>query len=286
VIVRSAMDFNSAIYLKAMASGDLPADVVTVDHCDLLVEYAGDTPEGTPPDVDVILADSGSRYAKIIVTDCEVTNEVPNAISNGIETRCTSAHVTIHDNDIRCQGIGIILPSHVGAVDIRRNTIWSAYRGISTGTESQERSNIIDNHITIVDQGLKVYPLFLKDYIARGLSSCISIGHVSAGVTAGFFLKEVIGRGTNFLVEGNILTGNPKYGIAMIDSPEPENYGPPTPNDSHDNIITRNDFTGLNAEWDIALGASTFDNQIFNNVGAESIFREAGNEDRNSIKND
>jgi serine/threonine protein kinase len=284
VIIRSALDFKSVVSLEAMSSGDMPADVITIDDCALLAEYAGDTSEGTPPDVDVILASSGSRYKEIRITDSEITNDVPNSISNGIETRSTIAYVTIADNRIRTQGIGICMPNHVGAVDLRGNTIWSAYKGIMIGSESQQRSYIIGNHITIDDQGLEVYPLFLKNYIAGSPSMCIDIGGTSAGVTAGFFLKEVIGRGTNFLVENNVLKGNPKYGIALIDSPDPENYGPPTPNDSHDNIFTLNDFTGLRAKRDIALGASTFDNLFLDNVGVESIFREAGDEDRNNIR--
>ena len=241
------MDFNAGIYLKAVARGDLPPDVVTVDDCTLLAQDAGDTPEGTPPDVDVVLADSGSRYRELIISRCEITNDVPNAISNGIETRSTTAHVTLNDNHIHTQGIGICLPGHVGAVDIRGNRVWSGITGISLGTKSQERSNIIGNHITVDDWGLQIYPDFLKNYIARTPSRCISIGHVSAGVTAGFFLKEIIARGTNVWVEKNVLRGSPKYGIAMTDSPEPEKFGPPTPNRSHNNVITGNDFTGLQA---------------------------------------
>ena len=194
--------------------------------------------------------------------------------------------MTIKGNDIHTQGIGIVMPNHVGTTDIRGNTIWSAYAGISVASESRQRSHITGNHITIDDQGLEVYPLFLKNYVANVPSKCIAIGHASAGVTAGFFQKEVIDCGTNFLVEDNVLAGNPKYGIALIDSPEPENFGPPTPNVSYNNIITRNDFTGLRAERDIALGASTRDNQIFGNVGVETVFKEAGDNDRNNIRND
>ena len=138
-----------------------------------------------------------------------------------------------------------------------------------------------------VDRRRRTAPTsFDRRHIKSSSSSCISIGHSSAGVTAGFFLKEVIGRGTNFLVEENVLAGNPKYGISLGDAPEPEKYGPPTPNDSHDNIITRNDFTGLQAERDIAFGASTFDNQFFGNVGVKTIFRGAGDEDRNDVSYD
>ncbi|MHC4071497.1 MAG: protein kinase domain-containing protein, partial [Planctomycetota bacterium] len=284
VTIRSAFDFTSAISLEAEPPGDSLAHTVTVDGCTLLAEYAGDTIEGTPPDVDVILASSGSRYEEISITDSQIINDVPNRISNGIETRSTTAHMTIDDNHIHSQGIGIVMPNHIGAVGIRGNTVWSGGNGISIGNNSQERSHIIGNHITIDDQGLQVYPLFLKNYIASSASMCIGIGNTSAGVTAGFFLKEVIGRGTNFLVEKNVLAGNPKYGIALIDSPDPENYGPPTPNSSHENIFTQNDFTDLNAERDIALGASTFDNVFLNNVGVESVFREAGDDDRNNIR--
>ena len=129
--------------------------------------------------------------------------------------------------------------------------------------------------------------MFVQEYIAGNSSACISIGMTSAGVAAAFFnQKNVIGRGINFWVEDNILTGNPKYGISLVDSPEPESYGPPTPNDSHGNIIARNDFTKLNAEWDIAFGASTFNNLAVDNVGMESVFREAGDNDRNTIRTD
>jgi len=214
-------------------------------------------------------------------------NEAPNAISNGIETRSTTAHLTIHDNNFRCQGMGIVLPNHIGSLDIQDNKIWSAFIGITTGTESPDRSNIIGNQIKIDDQELQVYPVFVQEYIAKPPSSCISIGATSAGVAAAFFKqKNVIGRGTNFWVENNILSGNPKHGISLVDSPEPESYGPPTPNDSHGNIIARNDFTRLKAEWDIALGTSTFNNLVVDNVGINSIFKEAGDDDRNNINNE
>ena len=285
VIIRSVLDFQKVISLEAMANGDIPTDTVTIDGCYLLAEYAGDTAERTPPDIDVILAGPGSRYVEVAVTDCEVINEVPNAISNGIETRSTTAHITICDNNIRSQGMGIVVPNHIGAMDIRGNTIWATYIGISAGTESPDRSNVIGNHITIDDQGFQIYPEFVQDLIARNSSACISIGATSAGV-AEFFGQESIGRGTNFWMENNVLAGNPKYGISLTDSSEPESYGPPTPNDSHDNIITGNDFTGLNAEWDIALGASTFENMVVDNVGVESVFKEAGDNDRNSISHD
>jgi len=289
VIVRAALDFKSAISLEAVGSGFVLRDSVIVDGCALLAKYAGDTIEGTPPDIDLILASSGSRYAAISVTDCEIVNEVPNAISNGIETRSTSAQMTISGNDIRCQGIGILLPNHIGAMEIRDNTIWSTRVGMNVGTESPERSHIIGNRITIATidgLGLQAYPLFLQDYVLPAPSRCIGIGQTSAGVTAGFFQQEVIGRGTNFLVEKNVLAGNPQYGISLADTPEPESYGPPVPNDSHANIITRNDFTGLQAQWDIAFGTSTYDNQVFDNEGVESIFRGAGINDRNNIRID
>ncbi|MCH7559116.1 MAG: PQQ-binding-like beta-propeller repeat protein [Planctomycetes bacterium] len=285
VIIRSVLDFQKVISLEAMGSEDIPTDTVTIDGCYLLAEYVGDTAERTPPDVDIILASVGSRYVEITVTGCKVINEVPNAISNGIETRSTTAHITICDNNIRSQGMGIVIPNHIGAMDIRGNTIWATYFGITTGTESPDRSNIIGNHITIDDQGFQIYPAFVKDLIARNSPACISIGSTSAGV-AEFFHQEFIGRGTNFWVENNVLTGNPKYGISLVDSAEPESYGPPTPNDSHNNIITGNDFTNLNAEWDIALGASTYENMVVGNVGVESVFKEAGNNDRNSISHD
>ena len=110
----------------------------------------------------------------------------------------------------------------------------------------------------------------------------------SAAVAAAFFKNKVIGRGTNFWVEQNELMGNPTYGIALFDSPEPESYGPPTQNDSHGNIIARNDFTDLDAEWDIALGSSTFDNLVVDNVGVDvdGILAEAGDNDRNNINAD
>jgi len=287
VIVNSVLEFQKVISLEAMGSENSPMDTVTIDGCALVAKYVGDTAERTPPDVDVVLAGPGSRYVEIAVGRCSLINEVPNAISNGIETRSTTAHLTIRDNRIRCQGMGIVIPNHIGSMDIQDNTIWSAHIGIMTGTESPDRSNITFNHITIDDQDLQVYPVFVQEYIARNSSACISIGATSAGVAAAFFNKKnVIGRGTTFWVENNVLTGNPKHGISLVDSPEPESYGPPTPNDSHDNIIARNDFTDLNAEWDIALGASTFKNLVVDNVGIESVFKEAGDDDRNSINND
>ncbi len=287
VIISSVLEFQKVISLEAMGSDNEPTDTVTLDGCTLTAKYVGDTAERTPPDVDIVLASPGSRYVEITVTRCDLTNEAPNAISNGIETRSTTAHLTIHDNNFNCQGMGIVLPNHVGSMDIRGNVIQSKYIGITTGTESSDRSNITGNHITVDDQGLQVYPAFVQEYIARNASACISIGATSAGVAAAFFnQKNVIGRGTNFWVEDNILSGNPKHGISLVNSSEPESYGPPTPNDSHGNIIARNDFTKLNAEWDIAFGASTFNNLVVDNVGMESVFREAGDGDRNSINND
>jgi len=279
VTIRSPHDFNAVLSLDAMGH----TDTVNVDTCTLLAEYVGDTIEGTPPDVDVILANSGTRYAKITVTGCKIENQVPNAISNGIETRSTTAHVNISNNHIHCQGMGVILPNHVGAVVIRNNTIWSTVKGIGTGSDSQEHSYIIGNRITIDAQGLEVYPLFLRNYIARPRPRCIALGQTSAGVTAGFFLKEVIGLAANFHVEANTLSGNPKYGIALTDSPDPEKYGPFTPNQAHHNIITRNDFSNLEADRDVVLGASTFENLIFGNLGLESIYKAAGERDRNHV---
>ena len=287
VIISSVLEFQKVISLEAMGSDNEPTDTVIIDGCTLTAKYVGDSDERTPPDVDVVLASPGSRYVEISVTRCDLTNQAPNAISNGIETRSTTAHLTITDNNFHCQGMGIVLPNHIGSMEIRGNTIQSKYIGITTGTESPDRSKITSNQITIDDQGLQVYPVFVQEYIAGNSSACISIGMTSAGVAAAFFnQKNVIGRGINFWVEDNILTGNPKYGISLVDSPEPESYGPPTPNDSHGNIIARNDFTKLNAEWDIAFGASTFNNLAVDNVGMESVFREAGDNDRNTIRTD
>jgi serine/threonine protein kinase/WD40 repeat protein len=289
VVISSVLEFQKVISLEAIGIDNNPTDTVTIDGCTLVAKYIGDTAERTPPDVDVVLASPGSRYVEITVVRCDLTNEAPNAISNGIETRSTTAHMTIHNNNIHSQGWGIVLPNHVGAMDIRGNTIRSKYIGITAGTESPDRSNITGNHITIDDQGLQVYPAFVQEYIAINPSACISIGATSAGVAVAFFnQKHVIGRGTNFWVEDNILTGNPKHGISLVDSPEPESYGPPTPNDSHGNFITGNDFTKLDAEWDIAFGASTFNNLVVDNVGleSESVFREAGDSDRNTVRSD
>jgi len=287
VIISSVLEFQKVISLESMGIDNKPTDTVTIDGCTLVAKYVGETAERTPPDVDVVLASPGSRYVEITVIRCDLTNEAPNAISNGIETRSTTAHLTIHDNNFHCQGMGIVLPNHVGSMDIRGNTIRSKYVGITTGTESQDRSNISGNLITIDDQGLQVYPVFVQEYIARNPSACISIGATSAGVAAAFFnQKHVIGRGINFWVEDNILTGNPKHGISLVDSPEPESYGPPTPHDSHGNFFARNDFTKLNAAGDISFGASTFNNLVVDNVGMESVFREAGDGDRNTIRGD
>jgi hypothetical protein len=173
-------------------------------------------------------------------------------------------------------------------MDIRNNRISSTHTGITVGTESPRRSYIIGNHITIDEQKLQVYPVFVREYIAATSSSCISIGSTCAAVADAFFKNKVIGRGTNFSVEQNELMGNATYGIALFDSPEPESYGPPTPNDSHGNVIARNDFTDLDAEWKITLGSSTFDNLIVDNVGVDrnGILTEAGNDDRNIINVD
>jgi serine/threonine protein kinase/WD40 repeat protein len=288
VIIGSALDFQKAISLEAMGSTDHPTDTVSVDGCALLGRYVGDTPDKhTPPDIDLVLAAPGSRYVEISVTGCSLTNEVPNAISNGIETRSTTAHLTIRDNHIRCLGMGVVIPNHVGAMDICDNTIWSARIGVTTGNKSSDRSNISGNRITVDDQGLQLYPEFVREFIATPPSSCISIGGTSAGVAAAFFnQKNVIGQGANFWVEDNALMGNPKHGISLVDWPEPESYGPPTPNKSHSNFIARNDFSKLKAEWDIALGSSTSNNLVVENIGMESVFKEAGDNDRNTIRTD
>jgi len=286
VIARSTSDFKAVLSLDAKGSANIPVDTVTIDDCTLLAEDAGPTIEGSPPDIDVILFNSGTCYTDITIIDSEIRNDVPNRISNGIETRSTTAQLSICRNHIRAQGMGIVVVNHVGAVDIRNNTIWSTDKGISVGTETRLPSFVIGNHITIDAQERQVYPMFLQDYIAETSKSCIAIGGVSAGVTEGFFLKKAIPRATNLMVKENILMGNPKYGVALKDSPEPESYGPPTRNYSHDNIITQNNFTDLQADQDIALGASTHDNKIFDNKGIKSIFRAAGDNDRNSIKHD
>jgi hypothetical protein len=288
VIIRSVLEFQKVISLESMGFDNHPTDTVTIDGCTLSAEYVGDTAARTPPDADIVLAAPNTRYVKISVTRCDVTNEVPNAIANGIETRGTTAQVTIGDNRFHCLGMGIVLPNHIGAVDIRDNTISSTYVGILAGTESPKPSNIVGNHITIDEQNLQIYPDFVRELIARASSSCIRIGSTSAGVAAFFGNKAVIGRGTNFLVEQNELMGNPKHGIALVDSLTPESHGPPTPNHSHDNVIARNDFTDLDAEWDIALGSSTSGNLIVDNVGVEveGILTEAGDDDRNIIHAD
>jgi len=279
VTTRSTHDFNAVLILDAMSH----TDTATIDACTLVAEDVGNTIEGTPPDVDVILANSGTRYAQINITGCRIENQITNAVSNGIETRSTTAKMNISDNDIQCQGMGVVLPNHVGTVVVRNNTIRSGVVGITIGSDNREPSYIIGNRITVEEQGLKVFPRFLQNYIARHASFCIGIGHTSAGVTAGFFLKEVIGLAANFRMEGNTLAGNSKYGISLKDSPDPEKYGPSTPNRAHHNIIAGNDFTRLEATRDIALGASTSDNLIFGNLGVESIHKAAGETDRNHI---
>jgi hypothetical protein len=285
VIISSVLEFQKVVSLKATGSDNSPTDTVTIGGCALVARYVGDTARRTVPDVDIILAEGGTRYVEITVAGCSLTNEAPNAISNGLETRGTVAHLTIRDNNIHCQGMGVVIPNHIGAMDIYDNTIWSGYIGITTSNESQDRSNITGNRITIDDQGLELDPDFVRELIAQGPSACINIGATSAGV-ATFFGQRFIGQGANFLVEDNVLAGNPKYGISLVDSSEPENYGPPTPNKSHGNIVARNDFTKLNAEWDIALGSSTYNNLVVDNVGMESVFKEAGDNDRNSISHD
>jgi hypothetical protein len=285
VLISSVLEFQKVVSLKATGREESPTDTVTIDGCTLVAKYVGDTADRTVPDVDVVLAEGGTRYVEIAVAGSSLINEAPNAISNGLETRGTSAHLTIRDNNFRCKGMGIVIPNHTGAMDIRDNTILSARVGITTGNESPDRSNITGNHITIDDQGLELYPDFVRELIAMGPSTCISIGATSAGV-ATYFGQNFIGQGAEFRVADNVLAGNPKYGISLVDSPEPESYGPPTPNKSHSNVIARNDFTNLNAEWDIALGSSTFNNLVVDNVGMESVFKEAGDNDRNSISHD
>lgn len=285
VIISSLLEFQKVVSLKAAGSENSPTDTVTIDGCTLVAKYVGDTAGRTVPDVDVVLAEGGTRYVEITVANCNLANEAPNAISNGLETRGTVAHLTIRNNNIRCQGMGVVIPNHVGAMDIRNNKIWSTRKGIVTGNESPERSNIIGNHITIDDQELQIYPDFVQELIAQSPSVCISIGNTSAGV-ATYFGQKFINQGANFWVEDNVLVGNPKHGISLLDSPEPESYGPPTPNKSHTNIIARNDFSKLRADWDIALGSSTYNNLVVDNVGAESILKEAGDKDRNTFRTD
>lgn len=285
--VRSKLNFQKVISLESRGIENRPTDTVTIDGCTLSAEYVGNTVVDSPPDVDIVLAAPNTRYVEITVTNSNVTNKVPNRISNGIETRGTTAHLTIEDNRVNCQGMGLVFPNHIGAVEIRGNRIRSTSVGIAVGTESSERSNVIGNHITIDEQGLQVYPERIREFIAASTNTaCIKIGSTSAAVAAAFFKNKVIGRGTNFWVQQNILTGNPKHGIALVDSPEPESYGPPTPNDSHDNVIAQNDFADLDAAWDISLGSSTFDNLILDNVGGDRIWTEAGDGDRNIINAD
>jgi hypothetical protein len=280
------LEFQKVVSLKATGSEKSPTDTVTIDGCTLVAKYVGDTAGRTVPDVDVVLAEGGTRYVEITVARCSLTNEARNAISNGLETRGTVAHLTIHNNNIHCQGMGVVIPNHVGAMDIRNNVIWSTRRGIAIGNESPDRSNIIGNHITIDSRDLQVYPDFVQELIAQSPSACISIGNTSAGV-ATYFGQTFIGQGANFWVEDNVLIGNPKRGISLVDSPEPESYGPPTPNTSHTNVIARNDFSRLKADWDIALGSSTYNNLVVDNsIGAESIFKEAGDKDRNTVRTD
>ncbi|MEJ2700943.1 MAG: hypothetical protein P8Z79_00725, partial [Sedimentisphaerales bacterium] len=285
VTISSVLEFQKVVSLKATGSGNRPTDTVIIEGCTLLAKYVGDTADRTVPDVDLVLAEGGTRYVEITVAESSLTNEAPNVISNGIETRGMSAHLTIRNNDIHCQGMGVVIPNHTGAMDICDNTIWSGCVGITTGNESPDRSNIIGNHITVDDQGLEVYPAFVRELIAPNPSACITIGGTSAGV-ATFFGQKFIGQAANFWVKDNILVGNPKHGISLVDSPEPESYGPPTPNKSHMNIIARNDFTQLSADCDVALGSSTQDNLVADNVGAALIFREAGDKDRNTIRTD
>jgi serine/threonine protein kinase/WD40 repeat protein len=284
VTVRSIQDFNAAVSLYAVGNGESLADTILVDACTLRVEDAGGTIEGTPPDIDVFLANSGARYEAISIQNSRIENQIPNAISNGIETRSTRARVILKGNEIRCRGFGILMPNHEGVIEIRNNTIWASYMGIQLSSDESEPSYIAGNRIAVEHPLLQFYPHFLRSYIpVDRRPTGISIAGNGAGITAGFFLRPVISSAANFRVEDNILTGNPNYGIAMTDPLEAEIFGPPTPNTSHDNVFTRNDFTGLQAEHDIVLGASTYNNRIYGNVGVRSVFKEAGDRDRNYI---
>jgi WD40 repeat protein len=286
VIIRAALDFNSVFGLGAKGYSDGTADTVIIDGCTLLAEYSGNTPESTPPDVDIVLADSGAKYDTILVTNSNIINNLPNSIANGIEARQTSALLQILGNQIRCQGMAIVPFDHVRSFDIRDNRIWSGTRGVIASIDSPEQSTIAGNHITVEDLSLEVFPLHLQNYIAKRDSFCIGVAPGSAGISAGFFHKAFVDRGTNIRIEDNVLAGNPKVGISLADSPEPENFGPPTPNYSNKNIITGNNFTGLNSKRDIALGQSTYENVIFHNVGIETVFKEAGDRDRNNVSVD
>jgi hypothetical protein len=278
--LRSSLDLYAALTLDAMTGNDS----VTVDECSLVVEYVGDTIEGTPPDIDVIIANPGTHYASLVVTRCKIDNRIPNAVAHGIESRTMRSHVTIEENEVRSLGVGILLPNHQGRIEIRENTVWASRGGIIVGSDEPEPSYIVGNRINIEHQELEIFPVFVRSYSVRSGTSCIRIGHTSAGITAGFFLQEVIGLAAHFRIEDNVLTGNPDYGISLLDSPSPEAFGPSTPNRSHDNIVTRNDFTQLRASlYDLALGAATYNNRIHDNVGLKKVFKEAGDQDRNHV---
>ena len=285
IAIRSRHNFQKTISLEAKGADNQPTATAIIHDCNLSAEYIGDTADqDLPPDIDIILAGGETMYKEIRVTQSELLNGIPNAISTGIETRSTTASLTIEDNRIHCQGMSIILPNHVGPMHLRNNDIWSRYAGIFVGTDCQEQSVVSGNRITIEKQELEVSPLFVRELIAVAEASCIRIGHTSAGVATRFFKnRAVVGRGTNFLIEHNTLVGNPKHGIALLDSSEPESYGPPTTNDSHQNVIAHNDFAGLEAEWDISLGSSTYDNLIVDNNYVDKILMEAGENDRNKI---
>lgn len=209
---------------------------------------------------------------------------IPNAIAQGIESRGIRAHVTITDNEVRTMGSAIRLTNHRGRVEIRNNAVWTARDGIGVGSDERATNYIAGNRITVEYQDLGIYPNFVRSYVDRPGSACIRIGHTSAGITAGFFLQEVIGLAAHFRIEDNVLAGNPHCGISLLDSPTPETFGPSTPNRSHSNVLTRNDFTQLrSSQYDLALGASTYDNHIHDNVGLRKVFKEAGDQDRNQV---
>ncbi|MCB1099582.1 MAG: alpha/beta fold hydrolase [Verrucomicrobiae bacterium] len=284
VTMRSVLEFQYAIGLKAKGER---LDEVLIDHCQLMVVNAGNTAEGTPPDVDVILVDAGARYAKIAISDCDITNAVPNRIANGLETRSNVAQIVVQNNNIHCQGLGIVIPNHRGKVELLGNTIWSKSHGINLTSDSPEAKLITGNTITIEAEHLDVYPMVVQDFIADARSSaCMTLGSASAGVTVGFFYQPYLGQAINILIEDNVLAGNPNIGIEIMDSTEPETFGPSAPNDSHDITIIRNDFSGLNSKRDVALGKSTYDNLVYQNVGLETVFREAGKSDRNRVAAD
>lgn len=98
----------------------------------------------------------------------------------------------------------------------------------------------------------------------------IYLGAAGATVTEAFGWGDVFPLVANCLVTDNVLSGNPQYGIAMVDSPEPEPFLP-TPNLSHDNLITSNDLTDVDTLCDIALGESTSNNLVIDNLGVDTL---------------